>query len=669
MNDSSKLNPWQWAITHSPILHTLRWMRYKCLKIGSPNQQAKSIVLRAELPIDIENLIVTTTTKSKLWSVERVEIARELIAHAQDAIEAGRTSEEISEQFGDPKRVAKLMRRSMKRKRPLYWRTYRNTKRVILGSLAIMLLFYGSLAFRFYTGKPKVRSNYIADLNALNEGYSEDQKSWKVLMDVGLQWGQQLWVFENALREQGDDSGLLRSESISQFFQRIDESHPEYDGFVQLINGFEIELTRLREAATREVIGLPVGFESTEVEWEGRSWTTGIIPATNEDYKSNSMIGVLLPHLGNVRRLGQLLVFDSHIALIEDDVDRYVQDLLAAMGLVRQVKQEPYLISKLVGIAIHKLIINELHSTLKNNPGLLNNDQIVKLAHLNAEVGAQEGFGMGTERISFYDLVQRMYTDDGNGNGHLTSEGINWLSQYSEPDRVGRNSSVIEILMNEESVIQLIRPISIVRSMDRKSELRLYNNHLNSVERVVDDGPEYFGSIIDLEASSSFYSYDSDPTFFSLAKVMMPALGNSLNRYYTHKQECIGLGTMLAIESFRLKESRLPERLDDLVPGYLPRLPTDYMDPGQSLKYNISTDGYVLYSIGSDGDDDGGKLDEDSMSGNKITSIDVFSLRFQSTIDPKSGLAQFGNQGQPILAEPVGPDGDWILFDSRHMSE
>jgi hypothetical protein len=61
-----------------------------------------------------------------------------------------------------------------------------------------------------------------------------------------------------------------------------------------------------------------------------------------------------------------------------------------------------------------------------------------------------------------------------------------------------------------------------------------------------------------------------------------------------------------AVERYRLLESgRLPERLDQLVPDFVPGVLGDPFD-GRPLRYAVRADGYVLYSVGPDkGDDDG----------------------------------------------------------------
>ncbi len=67
--------------------------------------------------------------------------------------------------------------------------------------------------------------------------------------------------------------------------------------------------------------------------------------------------------------------------------------------------------------------------------------------------------------------------------------------------------------------------------------------------------------------------------------------------------------TVVAIERWRLAHGgRLPESLTELVPTYLPEVPSDPFDPGRSVRYRRLPDGYVVHGdgIGPDCIDDGG---------------------------------------------------------------
>ncbi len=68
-----------------------------------------------------------------------------------------------------------------------------------------------------------------------------------------------------------------------------------------------------------------------------------------------------------------------------------------------------------------------------------------------------------------------------------------------------------------------------------------------------------------------------------------------------------------AVERFRKSHGRWPDSLAALVPEFLGELPTDPYN-GDPLKYRRLKDGVVIYSVGPDGKDDGGKLDRQKLT-------------------------------------------------------
>lgn len=64
--------------------------------------------------------------------------------------------------------------------------------------------------------------------------------------------------------------------------------------------------------------------------------------------------------------------------------------------------------------------------------------------------------------------------------------------------------------------------------------------------------------------------------------------------------------TAIALKRHQLKYGKLPPNLQALVPEFLADAPLDYMD-GKLLRYRPNADGtFTLYSVGTDGKDDGG---------------------------------------------------------------
>lgn len=64
----------------------------------------------------------------------------------------------------------------------------------------------------------------------------------------------------------------------------------------------------------------------------------------------------------------------------------------------------------------------------------------------------------------------------------------------------------------------------------------------------------------------------------------------------------------LAVARYRASRGQLPENLSALVPAFLSAVPKDYFSDGRTpIRYEYGDDGnYVVYSVGRDGEDDGG---------------------------------------------------------------
>ena len=64
--------------------------------------------------------------------------------------------------------------------------------------------------------------------------------------------------------------------------------------------------------------------------------------------------------------------------------------------------------------------------------------------------------------------------------------------------------------------------------------------------------------------------------------------------------------TTLALALYRHEHSTYPESLNDLLPEHSTEAPRDIFS-GDSIRYRRKDDGYVLWSVGKDQKDDGGK--------------------------------------------------------------
>lgn len=125
----------------------------------------------------------------------------------------------------------------------------------------------------------------------------------------------------------------------------------------------------------------------------------------------------------------------------------------------------------------------------------------------------------------------------------------------------------------------------------------------------------------------------------------------------------------LAIRAFELDHSAHPSPLSQLVPDYIPSLPIDPSDPtGQPLRYRTNGDKYVLYSVGEDGDDDGGRQASTTDDGHMIDtdvkdgdlSLDEYFAEMEAPADEVSSAGTKSDDSErtadPPATEPVLPN-------------
>ncbi|PWU20139.1 MAG: hypothetical protein C5B50_04790 [Verrucomicrobia bacterium] len=80
----------------------------------------------------------------------------------------------------------------------------------------------------------------------------------------------------------------------------------------------------------------------------------------------------------------------------------------------------------------------------------------------------------------------------------------------------------------------------------------------------------------------------------------------------------------LGVERFRHERGHLPDHLAELTPHFLDAVPRDPFD-GAPLRYKRMVKGYIIYSIGSDGHDDGGR---EPPAGKKIAGSGNYDITF-----------------------------------------
>ena len=144
-----------------------------------------------------------------------------------------------------------------------------------------------------------------------------------------------------------------------------------------------------------------------------------------------------------------------------------------------------------------------------------------------------------------------------------------------------------------------------------------------------------------------------------LVSMMMPPLASMRSKAIQEKLEVEATIVVCAVEGYELANARLPNRISNLVPKFLPTVPIDPFD-GKPLRYRSEGTNWVIWSVGSDLKDDNAEWHEFKYrkSSEERAGGDIF---FKST-EPADDLAYYLTykdfRGRPGRVRPSNSPAD-----------
>ncbi len=217
-----------------------------------------------------------------------------------------------------------------------------------------------------------------------------------------------------------------------------------------------------------------------------------------------------------------------------------------------------------------------------------------------------------TERTLHMDIIQRIFTDDGKGSGHLipndgailmVREYLNWLEEQS-PRRDGILREIFHFFEQDEPTEMDARIESIQIALfgpDRRQVTEAINKYFDFSKTLVAKTPWQLQQMDFEQKLRNFGSRGAQ----LMVQVRYSFLRGLLidQRFEIYSPVLV---TTLAILRYKSDKGQPPENLQQLVDtGYLNELLMDPYGNGP-LVYKRNGSDFILYSFGSDFKDDGG---------------------------------------------------------------
>jgi membrane protease YdiL (CAAX protease family) len=308
-------------------------------------------------------------------------------------------------------------------------------------------------------------------------------------------------------------------------------------------------------------------------------------------YRGDYMMEVdMTLHLHKYRHLAYALCWRAKTEAVKGNLDTAIDNTLTCCRLGEHFTHGPkILIGQLVGIAIEKLALN-------NGFSILDRAQVdtAVMKYLQNELESLSAkqnpyIDLRAEKLMVYDNIQRTFTDDGDGGGHITRINAKEMAKslIPLPDVTETEDPDWEKLDRRETVELADKLYEFMEHLARKTPAQLR-----------EDGIDFDKEAYEIIEGNGFLL------------ILMPAISKVSELSHKSKVSIEALITTLAILQYKANEGQLPKTLDQLIAGeYLKHLP---MDPysNQSLVYKPEGSNFTLYSLGADFDDDSGKHDE-----------------------------------------------------------
>ncbi|NNM26376.1 MAG: hypothetical protein HKO59_10415 [Phycisphaerales bacterium] len=282
--------------------------------------------------------------------------------------------------------------------------------------------------------------------------------------------------------------------------------------------------------------------------------------------------------LGDARRLTQLRVASMRLALREGDLGEVADAFTDVLALARAFSGQTNLLDQLVAGAMFQLATRELRQELTESRFP---EPVARrlLDALTAPAwGASLELAVERERLVFRDLVQRVFSDDGHGDGVFVPGAAARLAGVSGAEA----------------------PPEVIGS--RRDHLETHDAQLQPFIAAARRGME--PGWLRLEVASV-----DDPAL-PLVDQMIPAVDTLFQQAVMAAFHLEATRVMVAIEIYHDRHGTPPLELAELTPEILPTLPLDPMN-GRPFVYGRRPDGsYALHGCGADGVDHGGAFPE-----------------------------------------------------------
>jgi len=328
--------------------------------------------------------------------------------------------------------------------------------------------------------------------------------------------------------------------------------------------------------------------------------------------KKTPMISVLLPGLTKYRELARALSIRITMNVSEGKSDEVIADSVACHRLGRLIGQGPFLIDSLVAVAIDTMACHA--DVIAAHDGKLSP---VKIKAWREQLKGLAPLPTIIERI---DIGERFsYLDATFGMVRFGPSGLNQLEEVgggSEDEKTRFRDIVSKAILNSISDWDNVmrrgnywydKLAAAGRKATFQERVMAFDEINQELEELTKSAADLKKLIISLLAQGKKpATVLSSQLADILISMMLPAVGQASLAEDRLVMNNRLVDVALGLAAYRQETRQYPVQLEQLVPKYLAKIPEDLFT-GKPIRYQRKAQGYLLYSVGPNQQDDGGQ--------------------------------------------------------------
>jgi hypothetical protein len=323
------------------------------------------------------------------------------------------------------------------------------------------------------------------------------------------------------------------------------------------------------------------------------------------------LLNALLPGVQKCREVASALAGRAMLLAAEGKLDDAWQDLLACHRLGRLVGRGATLIEALVGIAIDQIAANADVAWLDRARPTARQalDRLRDLQGLPPLPPVADKIDLG-ERFMYLDAIQLIRRGGPQFLQGLADGGGPKEIDPEEEQKMGRIDWAPALRNGNRWYDRLAATMRLKDRALREKLLDRMEEELKGLKKEATGLGGLAGLLLGGDVGKTVSKQIGD----ILIGLMTPAFRKVQNAADRSEQVQANLYVAFALAAHRGDRGRYPAKLEELAPRYLATVPGDLFS-GKSLVYRPGEEGYLLYSVGVNGKDEGGRWYDDTPPG------------------------------------------------------